>query len=616
MKRNRNFFVIKAVQILIDAGLIVLSIFISYGLTERTLTLPTRHLEWFLRTIPLFLILKLSVNYLLRIYRQLWRYVSIGDIVNIFKAVSLSSLLCVAAIYFFRWPLLNKAILILDWILCICFFSGARFVRRYLTMKKIEGRRPQIKKKRVLLYGAGESGDLFLRRIQSDPYSKILPVCLVDDDPQNAGGTLHGVNVLGDLGQVESLIGRLAVEEVIITTPLMPKEKVEEIFRIAKKKEIKVKIVPSLNEMMEREIKAPLVREIDVEDLLGRKQAIPNTVFLEKTIRGRRFLVTGGCGSIGKELVRQIARFGPEKVIVLDINETGMFWLDYDFSRILPKEKYALFLCDIRNPEKLRKIIDEEKPEVIYHAAAYKHVSISEANPSEYLLTNVYGTQNVMELAKSRPFIKKFCLISTDKAVNPSNVMGATKRLAEMLVTREALDSNDKKIAFVRFGNVLGSRGSVVPIFKEMIAKGGPVKVTHPYVERYFMDLHEAVHLVLQAPFFVGAGAAFVLDMGRPIKIKDLAQLAIRLSGLDESVIKIEYMGLRPGEKLSEELHDPACETLEKTDFDKILAIKGRMKNPAIDEKQLQDVTEAAQKGDDEKVRRYLKEFFPGLTIH
>ena len=616
MEKFNKLFIARLSQISIDALLIIFSLFLSYVLTEQTLYVPRSDALWLLRAVPLFLIVKLSINYHLRIYRQLWRYVSIKDVANIVKAVSLSSFVGVVGIFILRWPIINKTMFILDWILCIGFFSGARFLRRYLTMWKLEKRRPKIKKKRVLLYGAGESGELILRRIHNDPYIKISPVGFVDDAPEKAGAILHGVEILGNGERLGDIIEKFDVEEILITTPLMDKEKVETIIRVAKEKNVEVKIVPSFYGMLRSGDEAPLAREIDVQDLLGRERVVPNINFLEKAISGKRFLVTGGCGSIGKELVKQLVQFKPEKIVVLDINETGIFWLDYELSQVLPKEKYSFYLCDVKNLCRLGRILDEEKPEVIYHAAAYKHVPISKNNPSEYISTNVVGTKNLIELVKSRNFIKKFCLISTDKAANPSNVMGASKRLAELLVLRESQDSEEKKITFVRFGNVLGTRGSVVPIFKDMIAKGGPVKVTHPDIERYFMDKHEAIHLVLQAPFFVGRGVSFLLDMGKPVKINDLAKLVIRLSGSDEKLIKIEYVGLRPGEKISEELFDLAREKLEKTGFDRIFSLVEKEVDRHISEIQVQEVISVAQKGDDESVHNRLNEMFPNLTKH
>lgn len=613
MQINRGILITRLVQISIDAGLVILSLFLSYVLTEQTVYMPQQHVWWLLRCLPLFLVLKLLVNYGFKIYRQLWRYVSVKDVANIVRAVSVSSVLCAAVILILQWPVINKTMFILDWGLCVNFFAGARFLRRYSTMKELEKRRPVIKKKRVLLYGAGESGELLLRRIQSDPFLKVLPVCFVDDDPENVGAILLGLEVYGDGEKMGEFIDKFNIDEIIITTSLMPREKIERTFRIANEKQVEVKIVPSFYEMLESGAKAPLAREVDVQDLLGRDRVAPNVDFLGKAIQDKRFLVTGGCGSIGKELVRQIARFGPEKIMAVDINETGIFWLDYELSQIMPKEKYSLHLCDVKNLESFKKIIDEEKPEVIYHAAAYKHAPISQSNPAEYFSTNVLGAKNIIELVKSRPFIKKFCLISTDKAVSPTNVMGATKRLAETLVMREAKDLEEKKITFVRFGNVLGSRGSVVPIFRDMIAKGGPVKVTHPDVERYFMDIQEAVHLVLQAPFFIGAGLAFILDMGKPVKINDLAKLAIRLSGFNENSMKIEYVGLRPGEKMSEILHDPVHEKLEKTAFNKIFSLTEKEIDPQVDDKRLEEVIAMAQRGDDEGVYHYLKDLFPAL---
>ncbi|HPW77564.1 MAG TPA: nucleoside-diphosphate sugar epimerase/dehydratase [Candidatus Omnitrophota bacterium] len=602
-------------QVLIDAGLILFSLVTAYALTEKDGCFAQIHIRRILLAVPFFLVIKLAINTAFRIYRQLWRYIGIRDAVNIFKAVSLSNLVLMALFFSVQGKIFSPTMFALDWVLCLGLFSGVRFLRRYQMMKKIESRRAPVTKKKVLLYGAGSGGELILRRIQGEPSIKMMPVGFIDDDPAKVGAVLHGVEVLGSVERIKEIIERFHAEEILITSPTMPAAKIEQVSQIAKKERINIKIAPSFYGMFQGGAESSVAREIDVQDLLGRNPVVPNVAFLEKNLNGKRFLVTGGCGSIGKELVKQIARYGPGKIIVVDVNETGIFWLDYELSRLLSRDRYALYLCDVRNVSKLEKIIDGERPEVIYHAAAYKHVPISAQNPSEYVSTNVLGTKNVIDLAQRKDFIKKFCLVSTDKAVNPVNVMGVTKRMAELLVLRETPNREDKKITFVRFGNVLGSRGSVVPLFKDMIEKGGPVKVTHPDVERYFMDLQEAVHLVLQAPFFTGNGAAFILDMGTPVKIQDLARLAIRLSGLEKEGIRIEYTGLRPGEKITEELYDPRYERWDKTDFEKIAALTAIRVVPEISDKQFEKVNSFALAGDDESVYRWLKEFFPQISV-
>ncbi len=602
-------------QVLIDAGLILFSLVTAYALTEKDGCFTQIHVRRILFAAPFFLGIKLVINAAFRIYRQLWRYIGIRDAVNIFKAVSLSDLALMAFFFSVKGRIFSPVMFALDWVLCLGFFSGVRLLRRYQMMKKIESRRVPVAKKKVLLYGAGSGGELILRRIQSEPSIKMMPVGFIDDDPEKMGAVLHGVEVLGGVEKTKEMIGRFHVEEILITSPTMPATRIEQVSQIAKNEQISIKIAPSFYGMFQGGTESSVAREIDVQDLLGRNPVVPNVAFLEKNLNGKRFLVTGGCGSIGKELVKQIARYGPGKIIVVDVNETGIFWLDYELSRILSRDRYVLYLCDVRNIGKLEKIVDRERPEVIYHAAAYKHVPISAQNPSEYVSTNVLGTKNVIDLAQRKDFIKKFCLVSTDKAVNPVNVMGVTKRMAELLVLRETPNREDKKITFVRFGNVLGSRGSVVPLFKDMIEKGGPVKVTHPDVERYFMDLQEAVHLVLQAPFFTGNGAAFILDMGTPVKIQDLARLAIRLSGLEKEGIRIEYTGLRPGEKITEELYDPRYERWDKTDFEKIAALTAIRVVPEISDKQFEKVNSFALAGDDESVYRWLKEFFPQISV-
>jgi len=606
-------------QILVDSVLICLSLYLAYVLTEQTFWLAPFHRIWFIKACVFMLLIRLAVNILFGLYRQIWRYISFDDFIKIFKAVVSGSLIGVIAIFFLQRQVANRTMFLVDMLLCFTFLSGARIVRRYFRQKMLSGRPKFIKKKRVLLYGAGSGGDIFVRQVRHDPYSKIIIAGFVDDDPEKTGAYLHGVEVLGSGHNLEELIDKNEIDEIIITIPSVKKQTVDSIYSIVKRRNVAVKIMPSIYEVLNEGKKITNVRMVDVSDLLGRNVVSLDLEGLKSNINGKRVLITGAAGSIGKVLFKQVLSFHPEKVVGLDINENGIFWLDHELSaRDDTKDKHAVVICDIRNKNKVESVIDREKPHFIFHAAAYKHVPLSGLNPSEYVLTNILGTRNLIDIVKKKPYIEKFCFISTDKAVKPCNVMGATKAVGERIILEEIVKNKDKRFSFVRFGNVLGSRGNVIPIFKEMIEQGGPIKVTHPDVERYFMDTQEAVNLVLEASFIPAENNAFLLNMGKPIKIVDLAKLLIKLAGLSEYNIEIEYCGLRPGEKLRENLYDNNFEKLAPTAHNKVYSIIGKNKeNTAfnyIDESWIRDLIESAKRNDDEDVLKKLKEMFPVVS--
>ncbi|MBU2043905.1 MAG: polysaccharide biosynthesis protein [Candidatus Omnitrophica bacterium] len=606
----------RLLQVAIDSLLVFFSLYGSYVLTEQALYIPNQYRLWFFKTLILMLVVRLTVNSLLGVYRQIWRHVSLEDIINIFKAVSLSTFTAVLVIFLFQGSVINWAIFLVDALLCFSLFSGARLLRRYLILKTVKQKSKFIKKAKVLLYGAGEGGDIFIRQIIREPYSKILIEGIIDDDSRKQGAILHGLKVLGDRSKVIDIIDHKQIDEVIITIPSATKQLIEGIYKVLQQRNVKIRTVPSLYEILSERRKLTNIRDIEINDLLGREAMSVSFEFLDKAIRGKKFLITGGAGSIGKELVKQITHFSPEKVVVLDINENAIFWLSYELSQLTKKDKYSLLICDIKNKEKLDKIIEKERPDFIFHAAAHKHVPISEFNPSETVLANVLCTKNLIEIVKAKKFIKKFCFISTDKAVKPSSLMGATKAIGEILILNEANLNKDKRFCFVRFGNVLGSRGSVIPLFKEMIESGGPIRVTSPYSERYFMGIQEAINLILQVSFMSSETNAFLLDMGDPIKIVDLAKLLINIFGFNDKSIGIEYIGLRPGEKLKEELYDRDHEKLANSPHKKIFAIILNKNEYGLkaDDLAINNLIKNASRHNEDEVIKKLKQMFPTLT--
>ena len=432
---------------------------------------------------------------------------------------------------------------------------------------------PQSKKKRVLLYGAGVGANLFIRQIKLDRDPEILIIGIIDDDEGKKGCVIHGIKVLGGKKDLIRAIDEKRIDEVIITIATDANKLVDGISELLEKRDVSVKIIPSEYELKIDENRLTHIHNVDVEDLLGRDIVSIDFDFLAQAVQGKTILITGGGGSIGKALAQEVVRLKPKKVIILDADENAVFWTGYDLGNMPERSPYSFKLCNICEKEKVRRIITREEPDIIFHAAAFKHVPLSYEHPCEYVLNNVLGTKNIIEIVKESDFVKKFCLISTDKAVNPSNVMGATKALCERLVLSEVEDNKDTRFCFVRFGNVLGTKGSVLKVFKDMIVNRQTLKITDEHVERYFMGVQEAVNLVLHSVFMKDGQSAFLLDMGDSVKIIDLARLVIRLSGLKEKDIAFEYTGLRLGEKMTEELFDPVCEKLAATSCDKIFSI-------------------------------------------
>jgi len=541
--------------LLADVFFIALSIWLAF-LIRFDGGVPAQYEAFLVRMIILAVIFTIPVFYFSKLYSFTWSYVSTNELVAIFKATTISFIFLGITIYvskyfpfFANFP---RSVLFTSYFLVFIFCGGIRFAKRiYLHQSKNETK-PNGQK--TLIVGAGDAGEQILRSIESLKDSPYQPVGFVDDNSVKQGVLIRGLKVLGTIDNLSKIIQDHGVQALVIALPSAGREPIRKAVDAGRKEGLRnIKIVPSLSEIIDGMISVRDLRQVEVEDLLGREKVSLNTKPIEDFIKGKRILITGAAGSIGSELSRQVVKFNPELIILLDWDETGIFNIANELNAKFPDIKKRSIIADIKDENKIAKIFGELKPNIVFHAAAYKHVPLMEEQPEEAVKNNVFGTKVIAQQALSNS-VDKFIFISTDKAVNPVSVMGTTKRVGEMLC--QAMNQrNGTKFVSVRFGNVLNSRGSVIPIFKEQIRRGGPVEVTHPDMKRYFMLTSEACLLVMQAGAMGNGGEVFVLDMGKPVKILDLAKEVIRLSGfVPDQDIKIVFTGPRPGEKLFEEM--------------------------------------------------------------
>jgi FlaA1/EpsC-like NDP-sugar epimerase len=537
----------KSRLIIVDLFLINLALFFSFMLRFDG--------YWINSFSPTYLIVISFISgiilYFSNLYNKMWKYASIAELRSVIKVATLINLVFVIYIFFFQLSF-PRSILIINGILDVFFLGGLRFGLRILKDHLINQKRLGVKKN-VLIVGAGDAAEMIVREMNKHPELNKEIVALVDDNPKKIGLEIHRREVMGDRNKIPTLIDKYNIDEVIIAIPSADGNQIKEIYELSNRDGVEVNIVPGVFEILKGNVNLSQIREVKVEDLLRRDQVDLNTNEISSYVSNRIVMVTGGAGSIGSELCRQIARYDPEKLIILDINENDTYFLERELRDKHPELNLIPIIGSIRDRDKLVQTFKYYRPEVVFHAAAHKHVPLMEHNPEEAIKNNILGTKNVADIATDFN-VRRFVLVSTDKAVNPTNVMGASKRVAEKIIQQYSKNSKTKFMA-VRFGNVLGSNGSVIPIFKKQIADGGPVTVTHQEVTRYFMTIPEAVQLVIQAGSLGNGGEVFVLDMGEPVKIMELAENLIELSGLKVGYdIGIEIVGLRPGEKLYEEL--------------------------------------------------------------
>ena len=569
---------------------------------------PPEYWTVFLKTLPMLLVIRGLAFVAFGIDGGLWRYAGVWDLCRILLAVFTSTVLFYIYVYgALASAVYPRSVVVIDALLLICLLGGLRFVWRvlpYIThAARTKGRRP------VLIIGAGDAGDMIVREMQKG--GSYVPVGFVDDDPSKTGRTIHGVMVLGARADIPTIVAKTKPAEVLVAIPSAPPDVIRKFVHLLEGFKLAITTVPSLSELVNGRVGVKEIRPMAIEDLLPRSQVALNKDRVRHLISRKRVLVTGAGGSIGSELCRQIAAFGPSELVLIERYENSLYTIVNDLAdrRIVPTVHAVI--GDVTDVARVREVFEQYRPQIVFHAAAHKHVPLMEANPSEAVKNNVIGTQVIAEAARDYD-AERFVLISTDKAVNPTSVMGATKRIAELIIQGMRVSGEETRFVAVRFGNVLGSNGSVIPRMMDQIRAGGPVTVTHPEIRRYFMLISEAVELVLQAAVLANGQEIFVLEMGEQVKILDVARNLIRLSGfVPGEDIPISFVGLRPGEKLVEELVAEG-ETLVPSGVDKIR----RVRVPeTLDAVQFADslamLTKKAALGQHSEVIRQLRRIVP-----
>ena len=549
--RLQRVFVVLVLDIICIAGSFLSSLWIRY---EFNLDLiPAEQLYFSLKMLIPWIILSLLVFRASSLYRSIWIFVSIDELFRIIVAYSVLTV-CLVIVSLFAPVKMPISFYVMGILLSFFCTTALRFSYRFVRHIHTEvSDKASGALKNVMIIGGGEAGRTLIREFSTNTSLKSKVVCIIDDNPSKKRRLLEGVVIVGGRDDIPDAVKKYKVDKIVYAIPTSDGQTKKEILDICSTTGCEIQVVPGIFQLVSGEVKVSKLRNVEVQDLLGRDPISVNMEEISRYITGKRVLVTGGGGSIGSELCRQIAKRNPEILIIFDIYENNAYDIQMELKRRYPYLKLEVLIGSVRNTSRMERVMDAYRPDIVFHAAAHKHVPLMEDSPNEAIKNNVFGTYKTAKAA-AKYGVKKFVLISTDKAVNPTNIMGATKRLCEMVVQMMDRQSGTEFVA-VRFGNVLGSNGSVIPLFKKQIAEGGPVTVTHPDIIRYFMTIPEAVSLVLQAGYYAKGGEIFVLDMGDPVKIDTMARNLIRLSGYEPDVdIRIEYTGLRPGEKLFEEL--------------------------------------------------------------
>jgi FlaA1/EpsC-like NDP-sugar epimerase len=587
-------------------GAFLLSTLMAF-LLRFDLSIPPQHLKRLLFATAVYTVTKLAVFAFMGLHRMWWRYVSTHDVLRLLTANAIGSALGGAVIWFAGPSGFPRSILILDFILCFGLTAMARMLVR-ISADILNARHSKQGKVKAVIYGAGDGGVMLAREIRQNPALSYHVIGFVDDDPSKKGAVIDGVRVLGGGADLAPLVDRYDVGTVFIAIPSASGTQMTQILNLCSEAKVTYKTMPAMGDFIEGSGLLSQIRDVSVEDLLGRKPVRLDIEPIREKIQDQVILVTGAAGSIGSELCRQIARFSPSLLVGFDAAETPLFYLEREMKMSFPDLHFQPRIGSIQNRQRLNEVFADRCPAMVFHAAAYKHVPMMECNPFEAVQNNVFGTLTLAETCADFQ-VRDFVMISSDKAVCPTNVMGATKRMAELVV--RSMRSNRTKYVSVRFGNVLGSNGSVIPIFKSQIAAGGPVTVTDPNMKRYFMTIPEASQLVLQASTLGAGGEIFVLDMGEPVKISDLARNLILLSGLRPGLdIEIKYTGTRPGEKLFEELHLYNEETLP-TVHEKISVFAGKSHDHEEIGVLIRSLEEACRTGDLGRLVLVVKNFVP-----
>lgn len=605
-----------------DLGLILVAVLGAFGLRLEFGTRFIFFLPQAIRMMILALLIKPFVYSFFGMYRHLWIYASIKESRLVILAVSTGSVVLSVAVVvmtiiqsrspdYLGFP---RAVLVIDWLLSLFLVGGSRFAMRALAEGRTSAGGVRGHTRHVLIVGAGDAGALVVREMLKNPQLNQKPVCFLDDDPNKLRQQIHGIPVVGKLDDLARMITVRHVDEVVIAIPSAPGKVIRKVADVCRLQGMPFRTMPGIYELIGGKVSVSRLRDVEITDLLRREPALIDEQMIGTSLGGKRIMITGAGGSIGRELCLQTARWGPASIILLGHGENSIFETLIELEENFPLLPVHPVVGDIRDIDRMTAIFDDLRPQVVFHAAAHKHVPLMEVNVEEAITNNVLGTRNVVE-ASVNFGIERLVMISTDKAIRPTSVMGATKRLAELIVL-SAANRSGQAFSVVRFGNVLGSRGSVIPKFKRQIANGGPITITHPDMERYFMTIPEAVHLVLQAASMGEGGEVFVLNMGQQMRIVDLAEDLIRLSGLEPyKDVDIVFTGIRPGEKLSETLWDQWVQYEPTAHPDIVLLNDEDILGGTILRQTVNDLIHLAREGDASAIVRILDEFIPGAAV-
>lgn len=538
------------ILIIIDSLIVTFSVFLGYSILEPYFR--GYSIDLLVLSSVILLISHHVFAYIFNLYHRAWEYASVSELMSVLKAVTSSIMVTLVLVSLITNESPFLRLYFITWMMHLLLIGGSRLFwrvyRRYFIDNAIE-------KKATLVVGAGQGGSMLIRQMLRSQDMRMQPVLAVDDDKNKQKMTItERVKVQGYIEDIPELVKKFRIKKIIIAIPTLSQKRLNEINEICNIEGVELFKMPNIEDVLSGEIEVNSLKKVEVEDLLGRDPVELDMALISRELTNKTILVTGAGGSIGSEICRQVSKFEPKKIILLGHGENSIYLIHQELNNTYGnKIEFVPIIADVQSETRIIKVMNEFKPYAVYHAAAHKHVPLMEYNPYEAIRNNILGTKNTAEAAKEAE-VSKFVMVSTDKAVNPPNVMGATKRIAEMIIQNLNEENGKTSFVAVRFGNVLGSRGSVIPLFKKQIEAGGPVTVTHPEMTRYFMTIPEASRLVLQAGAVAQGGEVFVLDMGKPVRIVDLAKNLIRLSGKKEDEIGIEFMGIRPGEKLFEEL--------------------------------------------------------------
>lgn len=590
-------------QIAIDI-ILILAVYATVFLVRFEGTVPNEHIRQFWFFLPILPLVRIVTNYTMGLYYHLWKYFGMREMLSVVYATSIGSVIFVLIVYLSNNSSFPRSIFIFEWSMMLIAFwtvrSSRRFSQAIVNVKKKS-------KQRALIIGAGDAGTLLVGEMHRHPESTYMPIGFIDDDPKKNKAKISGVKVFGNRNVIPSVVKDWEIDIIIISIPSAKPKVLQEIVEICSKTEAKIQIVPALREIISGDVNVSHLREIRIEDLLGRDPIIIDNSELSSLISGKTVMVTGAGGSIGSELCCQLAIYKPEKLIILGHGENSIFKVSSKLASLYPDLEQIRVIADIKDRKLIEEIFSKLKPQLVFHAAAHKHVPLMEENFCEAIMNNIWGTRVLVEMA-DKYGTEKFVNISTDKAVNPTSVMGTTKRISELLVKHFNKISQTSYIT-VRFGNVIGSRGSVIPVFQEQIKFGGPLTVTHPEMTRYFMTIPEAVQLVMQASAIGSGSEIFVLDMGDPIKITDLAKNMIRLSGFNEKDIPIVFTGIREGEKIHENLFMES-ENISQTKHEKIMVSYAGQEIENI-QNEIDILISATREFDLQKINLIIKKIIP-----